>query len=244
MPLLKKEYKNIQQRTAVILSRPVNPENIGLVARCMKNTGFSELRLVMDEKISARAYVTAVHAEEILDQARLYNVVEAAVSDLDIVFAAVARHRKNFPALSFYETENKIREFPPAARLGLLFGNERSGLGSDELCFSNFRFSIPQAEPQPSYNLASAVLLTLFSLSFQKQPGPMVEKLQKPLSRKEQEECCFLILDKLTAKKFIHPGNRTHVKEMVFDLFGRLTMTERDRQLLLAIFSKGPDSGI
>jgi tRNA/rRNA methyltransferase len=40
---------------AVILVGPKNPENIGLVARNMKNTGFEELRLVgvtgVDQKL-------------------------------------------------------------------------------------------------------------------------------------------------------------------------------------------------
>jgi len=207
----------------------------------MKNTGFSELRLVTDEKVSSRAYVTAVHADDILDRVSIYTGVKEAVSDLDIVFAAIARHRKNFPALSFHETGKKIQEFPPATRFGFLFGNERSGLSSEELCFSNFRFSIPQAELQPSYNLASAVLLILFHLSFHYQPNSTDGIQAKPLSRKEQEECCLMILNKLAVKQFIHPGNRIHVHEMVFDLFGRMALTERDRNLLLAIFSKGPD---
>ena len=30
---------------SVILARPENPENIGLVARAMANTGFNDLRL-------------------------------------------------------------------------------------------------------------------------------------------------------------------------------------------------------
>lgn len=208
----------------------------------MKNTGFKELRLVIDEEIGSRALVTAVHAEEILEQARYFTTLEAAVSDIDVVFAAVARQRKNFPSLPFFAMPDKLLEFPSAVRFGLLFGNERTGLSSEELCFSNFRFTIPQAEAQPSYNLASAVLLTLFQLAYKSPAQSSPGRRLKPLSRREQEECFLLILDKLAEKKFVHHGNRNHVKEMVFDLFGRLTLTEQDRNLLLAIFSKGPDT--
>jgi len=51
----------------VVLVRPKNPENIGLVARNMKNTGFAKLRLVGDKNIDQKSYVTAVHARDILE---------------------------------------------------------------------------------------------------------------------------------------------------------------------------------
>jgi tRNA C32,U32 (ribose-2'-O)-methylase TrmJ len=46
----------------IILSRPSSPENIGLVARGMKNTGFNELRLILGTPINPNSYITAVHA--------------------------------------------------------------------------------------------------------------------------------------------------------------------------------------
>ena len=51
-----------------------------------------------------------------------------------------------------------------------------------------------------------------------------------------------MILRKLENKKFIHETNKRHVTEMVFSLFGRTALTEKDRNLLLALFAKGPDS--
>ncbi len=56
---------------SVILARPQSPENIGLVARAMKNTGFEDLRLVLDGPLPSTARLTAVHAEDILGGARL-----------------------------------------------------------------------------------------------------------------------------------------------------------------------------
>lgn len=224
----------------VILSRPVNPENIGLVARHMKNTGFNNLRLVSDPPIEQKAFVTAVHAKEILESARFYPNAAAAVSDLEVIFAAAARKRKNFSTLSFEEAVDKILSFPRETKIGLLFGNERTGLTSQELHSSNFRFTIPQASRQPSYNLASAVLLVLFQIfrKTEKQGSSRIYEL--PIPREEQEDCIDLILKKLKEKRFIHAKNKRHVTEMIHDLFGRFSMTARDKNLLLAVFSKGP----
>ena len=225
----------------VILSRPSSPENIGLVARGMKNTGFYELRLILGTPINPNSYITAVHAEEILDNSGVYPDISAAVTDLDVVFAATARHRKNYTSLSLKQAVRKMLKFSPKSRIGLLFGNERTGLTSEELNHANFLFAIPQATSQPSYNLSSAVLLTLFSIYNTAGANKMQTALKKPLPRREQEECIRLILQKLEEKKFINPGNKAHVISMVHDLFGRMAITAKDRDLLLAIFSKGPD---
>ena len=134
-----------------------------------------------------------------------------------------------------------MSELPPGTRIGLLFGNERTGLSSRELRHSNFRFAIPQAFPQPSYNLASAVLLTLFPLFSRALSEGPVRAQAGPLPRSEQEACIHRIIQKLEAKRFIHARNQRHIQERIHDLFGRMTMTAEDRDLLLAVFDKGPD---
>lgn len=228
----------LKERVAVILCRPENAENIGLVARSMKNTGFDDLRLVGIPTLEKIAFVTAVHARDVLEKARFYPSVSDAVENLDVIFAATARARKNFSCMPLEEALNKMFAFTGTTKIGLLFGNERTGLTSEELRHSNFRFKIPQAGDQPSYNLASAVLITLFSLFSQNTSGVKVLYGQ-PLSRSDQEECLQRILFNLETKGFIHKTNKKHVEEMVYDLFGRLAMTDEDRNLLLALFSKG-----
>lgn len=228
----------LKNRIAVILSHPENAENIGLVARNMKNTGFEDLRLVGIRSLEKKAWVTAVHAGDLLENARFFPDVRDAVENLDVIFAATARTRKNFSCLPLEEALNKMFTFSGTTKIGLLFGNERTGLTSEELLHSNFRFKIPQAGDQPSYNLASAVLITLFSVFSLNASGARA-LYNQPLSRSDQEECLRRILINLETIGFIHKTNKKHVEEMVYDLFGRLAMTDEDRNLLLALFSKG-----
>jgi tRNA/rRNA methyltransferase len=229
-----------KERFTIVLVRPENPENIGLVARSMKNTGFEELRLVQVEGIDPKSRKTAVHAQDILKRARLYPDLDGAVKDLHLVCAATSKQRKNFPVISLEKAVEEMFRYSPTTRIGLLFGNERTGLTSEELRHSNVRFMIPQSGKQPSYNLAAAVLLTLFHI-FTHEEVSHVEAGEKPLPRKEQEECIRLILDKLENRKFLHETNRRHMTEMVYDLFGRIVLTEKDRKLVLALFSKAID---
>jgi tRNA/rRNA methyltransferase len=233
-------HLNSSGRFVVILDRPEKPENLGLVARNMKNTGFKNLRLVQVDKIDPRSFITAVHSRRILENALLFPDLEDSAADLDLVFAATSKKRKNFPSLSLEKAVEKMLSFPPSTKIGLLFGNERTGLTSDELLKSNFRYTIPQATRQPSYNLASAVLITLYQISKSLFSEPEALN-EKPISRKEQMNCINLILEKLEKKGFIHKTNKKHTVEMVTDVFSRLTMTDRDKKLLLAMFSKGVD---
>ena len=233
-----------RERFVVVLVRPESLENIGLAARAMKNTGFRHLRVVGRSKIEIACPRTAVHAKDILKEASFYTDLHSATADLNLVFASTAKPRQNFSVLPLDEAVSKMFSFLPEARIGLLFGNERTGLTSTELAASNFRWTIPQASRQPSYNLAAAVLITLFEvfrrLPAQEVVGAAVREVSLP--RTDQEQCIRLIIQKLEQREFIHPTNRRHTTQMLHDLLGRLAMTDRDRKLLLAMFSEaGPN---
>ncbi|MBM3285195.1 MAG: hypothetical protein FJY81_04925 [Candidatus Aminicenantes bacterium] len=226
-----------RKRFAVILVRPEKQENIGLVARAMKNTGFSDLRVVGLDGFDAEAQRTAVHARDILGRARFYPDLRQAVRRLHLVFASTARVRSKFSILPLEEAVDFLFRYPASTRVGLLFGNERTGLTSEELGSANFVFSIPQAVRQPSYNISSAVLLTLFEI-LRRSPAAPVPLEKRPLPRDAQDECIRVVLMKLRQSGFIHETNETHVTRRVQDLFGRLALTDKDRKLLMAIFNK------
>jgi tRNA/rRNA methyltransferase len=236
-----------RERFAVILVRPESVENIGLAVRAMKNTGFRHLRVVGRSKVEIACPRTAVHAKDILKEASFYTELALATADLNLVFASTAKPRQNFSVLPLDEAVPKMLSFLPEARIGLLFGNERTGLTSAELAASNFRWTIPQASRQPSYNLAAAVLITLFEV-FRRLPAPGVlvssSTREVPLPRSDQEECIRLIIQKLEEREFIHPTNRRHTSQMLHDLLGRLAMTARDHKLLLAMFSHAGEVGL
>jgi TrmH family RNA methyltransferase len=236
----------VTENFQIILVRPESPENIGLVARAMKNTGFSYLRLTGWKTVPLESLRTAVHAADILRAALVFPSLPKATADLQVVFAATAKARKNFSGLSFDEAVSRMLSFGPRVKIGLLFGNERTGLTSEELRAANFLWTIPQVSRQPSYNLASAVLLSLFEIfrRLRSQPTDFrIESGETPLSRQQQEECIRLILKKLEERGFIHAANKRHVTEKLSDLLGRLTMTDSDRKLLLALFSHAGEAG-
>jgi len=231
------EDKINRSRFAVVLVSPESQENIGLVARAMKNTGFSELRLTGITELNEDAFRPAVHSADILRAAKFFPNLKEAVASFNLVLASTARRREKFRVISLKEAVETILSFPPETKIALVFGPERTGLSSEDLEQVNFVYSIPQATRQPSYNLAAAVLLTLYHL-FIRSAEIINPKEELPATRAEQEECIRVVLMKLRQTGFITQENEEHISHKVHDLFGRLGLTDKDRQFLTAIFNK------
>jgi len=223
--------------TAVVLVRPDSPENIGLAARGMANTGFADLRLVGVERLEPPAWRTAIHAEAIMERARFFPTLAEAVADRDLVLGSTARVRHDFPLVPLADAVARLEEYPPAARVGLVFGNERTGLTQKELGLANIRFHIPQISRQPSYNLGVAVTLTLHTLAFREGP-PAALRRHLPLDHAAQAEAGRRFGDMLDSLGFMHDTNRDFIVEKVRDIFFRMALTAKDRDIILAMFRK------
>ena len=82
-----------QPGPVVILVEPQMGENIGAAARAMANFGLARLRLVKprEEWPNPQARKMASGADRILDEAVLYDSVEAAIADCTLGLATTAR---------------------------------------------------------------------------------------------------------------------------------------------------------
>jgi tRNA/rRNA methyltransferase len=147
---------------AVILSHPQLGENIGAAARAMKNFGLTELRLVAPQCRwpNERAAALAAGAGDILQRAKIYPDIGAALADIRLVLATTARDRDVLrEILTPAAAAGRLKV---AARAGIasaiLFGGERAGLDNDELSLAEAVITIPTAEFS-SLNLGQAVLL-------------------------------------------------------------------------------------
>jgi TrmH family RNA methyltransferase len=224
-------------RFAVVLVRPDSSENIGLAARGMANTGFHDLRIVGLDRLEAPAWRTAIHAESIIEGARFFPSLGEALADRELVLGSTARVRHDFPLVPLDAAAGRIDEYPATARIGLVFGNERTGLTQDEIGLANIRFHIPQAGRQPSYNLGVAVTLTLHAIAFRGAHPPALRR-DMPLDHAAQAETGRRFRDMLDSLGFMHDTNRAFIEEKVQDIFFRMALTAKDRDIILAMFRK------
>ncbi len=149
----------------LVLLRPRNPENLGAVARAMKNFGLSDWAIAeLGTHDFAAARRVAVHAEELLDRPRLVRTMEEAVADRAWVVGTSSRAVRGKRRLSPEEVAREALARAGEGGTALVFGDERSGLTNEELHRCHDLSSIPSGEAQPSLNLAQAALVYCYEL--------------------------------------------------------------------------------
>ena len=85
----------MKNKFGFILVKPQLGENIGAAARSMKNFGFSKLNLV-SPKFSFpnhKTKVTSVGAFDLINSAKVYDEIDKAISEFDIIISLSARKR-------------------------------------------------------------------------------------------------------------------------------------------------------
>jgi tRNA/rRNA methyltransferase len=136
-------------------------ENIGAVARAMGNFGLSELRIVTprDGWPNPAAIAMAAHAKPVIEQAKLFDSVEAAIADCHYVVAATARQRDmQKPHL----TPKSWCDQPKPERTALLLGRENNGLSNEEITLADAIVTIPVDSACPSINLAQSAAVLCY----------------------------------------------------------------------------------
>ena len=148
---------------AIVLVRPQLAVNVGMTARAMANFGLSDLRIVDPSGHFVRkgAQAAASGAVYLLEQARIFQSVEAATADLHFLFATTARERGQGKPILLPEPAMAqcFARMAQGEAQGILFGPERTGLENDEIALADAVVTFPVNPAYASLNLAQAVLL-------------------------------------------------------------------------------------
>ena len=153
----------------IILVEPLYSGNVGSVARVMKNFGFGELVLVSPCDIDMKAKVMAVHAYEIIENAKIEFSLFDAVKGSNIVVGMTGNPGKTdnkhmrLPALPPRKLKEKLTG--AGGVISLVFGREDHGLQNEELEMCDLIVNIPTSPEYPSMNLSHAVSVILYELS-------------------------------------------------------------------------------
>ena len=224
-----------------ILVRPQMGENIGSVARAIKNFNIKYLRIVNPRCNwpSQKALATSVGAKDILKSAKIYNSIEKAIGDLDIIFASTSRIRKvNKTIISILDFKKKVEK---KRKIGILFGPEASGLSNDEISYADYLVKIPTNRDFSSLNLSHSVIIFCFELfQYFSNKKTIYKSAYKSSVAKKSEVNKFLsfIINKLDKKGFLQPDHKR--KSMIINInniFHRLNLSEQEIRILLGIFT-------
>jgi TrmH family RNA methyltransferase len=152
----------------ILLVEPQTPANIGAVARAMKTMGLSRLVLVRPSawREAREAWYIAHGAEDVLEVAEECETLDQALAPLRLVAGTTNRRRTRVhPDPEPPETgAARLVAAAQGGPVGVLFGNEDTGLSGADLSRCPLVITIPSAVERPSLNLSHAVQVVAYEL--------------------------------------------------------------------------------
>ena len=148
----------------IILVEPAGTINVGSVARLCENFKVNELRLVSPkcDYLAKEAKNMAVKGIKILEEAKVYNDLNSALSDCSRIIATCGRKEHGeIPINSNKDALNWALESERDETIALVFGREDRGLSNEELLKANKIISLNTNQNYPSLNLSHAVAIVL-----------------------------------------------------------------------------------
>ena len=223
----------------IVLVEPRGSFNIGSVVRVMKNMGLSDLALVNPADFhNDETYKASVGARDILNNALVFERVEDAVRDTNLVVGTTRRAGKLRRIFcSVEELPEKVFPVLKDGTAAILFGREECGLTNAETEICNILVNIPSEKKFPSLNLSHAVAVVCYKL-FTDAMVFRIPYISDPVSNAEIEGLLDYIESVFTDIGFFSKGTPDYVIPLFRRIFGRSLLNQEEIQHLSHIFHR------
>ena len=223
-----------------ILHKPQLSENIGACARAIKNFSFKKLILINPKPIfpNDKIFATSVGAKNIINQSKVYENIEKALKDIDIVIATSARFRnKNIKHINL----DDLKKIDFKKKVGFLFGSEASGLSNEEMSYANYTLQIPTNPEFKSLNLSHSLIIIAQVVSsiikMRTKPFQKSKKV-KSASKKEIQSMINLCLSNLEDINFFKPKEKKPVMlQNLRNIFYKMELSDKETRILSSVFA-------
>jgi tRNA/rRNA methyltransferase len=222
---------------AFVLFSPKSSGNVGAAARALKNMGFADLRLVAPRDYDPRAAAAmAVHADDVLERARIFPDLIAALDDRTLTVGTTCR-------IGPYRSETRaLRDAAPALigesavnRVAVVFGPEDCGLTNLEIAQCQRLITIPTAPDYPSLNLAQAVIVTAYELMLAAGAARIPMEAGEFASAGAVDAMHRRMAEALVAIGFLPEDNPEHLMLTLRAMLGRSGIRPRELDILNGI---------
>ena len=229
-----------EKNITFILHKPQLSENIGACARAIKNFSFKKLILINPKPIfpNDKIFATSVGAKNIINQSKVYENIEKALKDIDIVIATSARFRnKNIKHINL----DDLKKIDFKKKVGFLFGSEASGLSNEEVSYANYTLQIPTNPEFKSLNLSHSLIIIAQAVSsIIKKRTKLFQKSKKvkPASKKEIQSMINLCLSNLEDINFFKPKEKKPVMlQNLRNIFYKMELSDKETRILSSVFA-------
>lgn len=220
---------------SVALIEPINPGNIGAIARIMKNFDLEKLILVnpkCDSK-SEEAIKRAKHAQDILKKAKIVKNFDY-LKKFDCIVGTTANVGStdyNIPRLPVKPENIKIKN-----NSAIIFGREDSGLTNEEIMECDFVASIPASKKYPVLNISHAAAIIFYELFKQKKETS--HEHIRMMTNKDKKILLKIIRQSLDRLKFSTTNKKETQKKLWKRMIGKSCLTKREFQAMCGFFKK------
>lgn len=203
----------------------------------MANTGFSALSFTGEidaDHYAAQKY--AVHAADILVQSTHAVNFGQLTSVSDVIIGFSPRSPFSSGDLHFDELKEYVQKcLDNGLSVGLLFGNEASGLDNTELSACSRRVSLPTSSDYTSMNLAQAVLVSLWEIKD-------IRRDKNTSTEYADRQTLNILLKRLREYldliEFLNDQNPENIWQEIRQTLETKMLTAREAELLLSVTGK------
>jgi tRNA/rRNA methyltransferase len=234
-----------------VLHRPQSAENLGAVARVLKNFGLARLAVVAPpswagpprsggpgtarEDVLARARRLARKAGDVLDAAQIHGDLRAALRGATWTCGTSSRSVEGRPRLDPAALGREVARRSAAGPVAIVFGQERRGLSDAELVSCQAVCAIPTSPAYDSMNLAQAAAVIAWEIaSAGAAGGARAEVPPEPARHETLEALWERARALLAAAGYLNPQNPEHVLAELRRLLARAEPTQREAELCVA----------
>jgi tRNA/rRNA methyltransferase len=209
---------------SIVLVEPLHEGNVGFAARAMKNFGFFDLVLVDPCPLGELSLACAMHATDVLEQARTMTL-EEVFSTYPLVVATTGGLTKSVcrSMRMPYYTPREIRDQLKGihGNVAILFGRENRGLSNEEVRRCDLICTIPASPAYPILNISHAVGIVCYELAD-------LPRGTYRLAEREEMDCLYEHLDHFL-DRIDHPDfKRRNTLLMARRILGRTRLTTRE----------------
>ena len=219
----------------VVLVDPIYSGNVGSIARVMKNFGFDQLVLLNPCELDRPAHLMAVHAYDIIENARIEFSLNDALKGSSIIVGMTGlpgkTENKHFRIPAYSPEQLKDKLAGNSGIVSLVFGREDAGLRNEELEICDIIVNIPTSPIYSSMNLSHAVAVILYELSD-------VESGLRYLAQHSDIELLYEHIDEVLDDVEYKEHKEDKTKLMLRRILGRCELTAREVQTMRGILRR------
>ena len=228
-----------REMISVVLVESEKEENIGRVARVMKNFGFNDLILV-DPKcnhLGNKAMALASHADDILRKARVACKTEFDTLDYLVGTSAILGNDAHIMRSPIFPRDAAKIISKKNVKVGLLFGRESSGLSNEELKWCDMLITIPTAKNYSTMNLSQAVGIVLYEI-FLASGKEHVSSHMRFAKKRDKDILLSRINQILDSMEFPTKEKKETQRKVWMRMVGKSFMTKKEFMALMGFFKR------